>query len=481
MLFLQGDWRRWQDTALLESTRSGQRCQRGKSLGVRPFRTWPSSWHPQGSRGFSAHWLLCGKLRGFGGWPPWVNGADRADCGLPFDGCVQQHTSHEKKQLVHRQPAKFVYRTLKAFNAGEIDAASASSDLGVSRSRLYQMRADFLRNKKGYCPAGSGGNHYRPWPQNAQAFLKEFLPLQTPPNFQLIADELVRLHEFVRSRSAVAAYAKKHFAHLMPHPAPKPRSRRRFRRAFIGELWQHDSSVHQWWAAPEKQTLLLTVDDASGFLVAGRFVSSDTTWNHFCHFRHAFETHGLPEAIYTDGLSLFGPSSTHDDQDPKSQFQRVLKAFGVAHLVAPSPQAKGKIERRFRTFQNRILALLSHAGTKDFNGADKILQMEINRQNDKVLRSTGTVPSQRWQEQLASRCSRLQPPPSASSLDLHLSLRCSRRVNADSSIDFEGLSYEISPTKRKSVTVLYHPNSKFWVLEHVPTSFWPPILASFTS
>ena len=41
---------------------------------------------------------------------------------------------------------------------------------------------------------------------------------------------------------------------------------------------------------------------------AGTFVTSDTTWNHFCHFRTLFETHGLPEIIYTDGLSLFGSS-----------------------------------------------------------------------------------------------------------------------------------------------------------------------------
>jgi len=314
----------------------------------------------------------------------------------------------------------------------------------------------------------------------AIGLLQEFLPLQSPPNFQLIADELLRIHGFVRSRTAVEAFVKKHFAHLIPHPQPKPQTRRRFRRACIGELWQHDSSIHQWWPDSRKQILLLTVDDASGFLVAGRFVSAETTWNHFCHFRSAFETHGLPEAIYTDGLSLFGPSGTHDDQDPKSQFQRALLGLGVAHLVAPTPQAKGKIERRFHTFQNRLIPLLAHAKVASFQPADEILQMEIQRQNNALLRSTGRIPAEVWLEQLEARRARLRPAPDSSLLDLHLSLRCSRRVNADSTIDFEGACYEISPTRRKRVTVLYHPNSKFWVLDHPPSLVWPPILGSFT-
>ena len=126
-----------------------------------------------------------------------------------------------------------------------------------------------------------------------------------------------RLCGFKRARSSVEAYVKSHLSHLVPTPQRKPRTYRRFRRARIGELYQHDSSIHQWWPAPDKQYLLLTVDDHSGRNVAGTFVSAETTWNHFQHFRRAFETHGLPEVIYTDGLSLFGTSSSTDRGDPE--------------------------------------------------------------------------------------------------------------------------------------------------------------------
>ena len=182
---------------------------------------------------------------------------------------------------------------------------------------------------------------------------------------------------------------------------------RRFRRAYIGELWQHDSSIRQWWPATAKQTLLLATDDHSGLNLAGRFVTSDTTWNHFEHFRETFGKWGLPEIVYTDGLSLFGPSSSNDH----SEFQRAFRGLGVADRVAPSPQAKGKIERGFGTFQRRLVTLLSHTRATTWKQADVILQMEIARQNRTVNCSTGSRPLQLWQEQVLSACGRMRPVP----------------------------------------------------------------------
>lgn len=352
--------------------------------------------------------------------------------------------------------------------------------MGVSRTRLYELRTSWLKDKSGYQPGASGGDRGAVWPPEIIEFLKGFLPLQDPPNFQLVADEMERLHGFRRARSTVETYVKTHLPHIIPQPERKPRTYRRFRRAHVGELWQHDSSIHQWWPAAGKQTLLLTVDDCSGLCVAGRFVERDTTWNHFLHFREAFENHGLPQVIYTDALSLFGPSSSHDHSDPKSEFQRALRALHVAHLVAPTPQAKGKIERRFGTFQRRLVTLMAHEKVCTWQHADEILQMEIQRQNRKTLRTTGKVPAEVWEEQILKRTAQLRPTPESTLLDLHFSLRSSRKVQLRHIIQFDGLDYEIAPTERKSVTVLFHPFHKLWVLEHSPKLTWPPILGHFT-
>lgn len=389
-------------------------------------------------------------------------------------------SADEKRQIIHRLPIEFVGQTLADFNSGSINAPEACALLDVGKTRLYQLRTLWLKDRRAFAIEASGGNQRGDWPQNAILFLREFLPLQNPPNYQLVADELLRLHGLRRSRSSVEAYAKKHLPDLIPRPQKKPRTFRRFRRARFGELWQHDSSIHQWWPADHKQALLLTVDDHSGFNVAGRFVPSDTTWAHFCHFREAFEIVGLPQAIYTDALSLFGPCSSGDRSDPRSEFQRALRSLGVAHLVAPSPQAKGKIERRFGTFQRRLVTLLAHAKAYTFQHANHVLQMEIKRQNTSLHSPTKEIPAQVLERSKIDPLSALRPPPLPSLLDLHLSLRSSRKVHNDNTIEFDGKPYTIAPTLKKYVTVLFHPRAKLWVLEDKPDLTWPTILGHFS-
>jgi hypothetical protein len=267
----------------------------------------------------------------------------------------------------------------------------------------------------------------------------------------------------------------------VPPLTPKPR--RRWERARLGELWQHDSSIHQWWPAAEKQTLLLTVDDHSRKLLAASFVPTDITWHHFQHFRRAFTRHGLPVALYTDGLALFGHESTTDGRDPRSEFQRALTALGVAHLVAPSPQAKGKIERRFGTFQKRIVTLLAYEKITAYAPAQELLARELTRQNRTVCRTTGLSPDDACAKAQEEQRTVLRPCPDPSLLDLHLALHLGRRVNADHQIDFLGRSWPISATARHSVTLIHHPQSQFWVVSQPPKppqNRWPEILGKFS-
>lgn len=329
----------------------------------------------------------------------------------------------------------------------------------------------------------SGGDHWPDWPPEAIAFLKEFLALQKPPNFQLVADELASRFAFKRHRQSVAAFARTHFPDLICQPEPRPKARRRWERSRIDELWQHDSSIHQWWPATEKQTLLLTVDDHSRTLLGAVFVPTDTTWNHFEHFRRLFLQHSLPLVVYTDGLSLFGHDSMADDRDPCSEFQRAFSALGVTHLVAPSPQAKGKIERRFGTLQKRLVAILAYEKVSSYAAAQIVLDREVQRQNATVCRTTGLSPNAAWEKALAEKRALTRPCPPVTLLDLHLALHLKRRVNSDHQIDFLGQSWHIAPTKRSSITLIHHPLRQFWVVTQPPSpplNNWPEILGKYS-
>ena len=317
----------------------------------------------------------------------------------------------------------------------------------------------------------------------AQRFLRAFLPLQRPPNYQLVADELAARFAFHRDRKSVAAYARRHFPKLVTALAPVPKPRRRRERSRVGELWQHDSSIHQWWPGDAKQTLLLTVDDHSRRYLAGTFVPTDTTWNHFEHFRGTFLRHGCPLALYTDGLALFGHQSSTDGGDPRSEFQRALTALGVSHLVAPSPQAKGKIERRFGTLQKRLVALLAYERITAYAPAQALLDQELERQNRTLCRTTGRSPDDAWAQAQAERRNALRPCPNPSLLDLHLALHFARRLNADHQIDFLGRSWPIGATQRHTVTVIHHPGRQFWVVStppKPPENRWSDVLGKYS-
>jgi hypothetical protein len=139
------------------------------------------------------------------------------------------------------------------------------------------------------------------------------------------------------------------------------------------------------------------------------------------------------------------------------------------HQVQFAPDAKGKIERRFGTFQNRLLALLAYEKITAYDPAQELLTRELARQNRTICRTTGLSPDDACAQAQAEGRTVGSVCPDPSLLDLHLALHLGRRVNADHQIDFLGRSWPISATARKTVTVIHHPHSQFWVVSQPPS------------
>lgn len=382
---------------------------------------------------------------------------------------------------MHRVNPEVVCEVLELFNSGQMDCQTAAERLQISSAWLYRLRSEWLAHNRSLRLKASGGNHKEAWPEPVHAFLKEFLPVCKPLNYALIADQLARRFKFERSRSTVADYVREHFPKLVARSRPGPKPRRRWETASVGELWQHDSSPHQWWPAASPQTLILTADDHSRKIVAGRF-DGDTTWSHFCLLRPAFEKHCCPATFYTDGLSLFGHTSAQDRLDTVSQFQRALGALGINHRVAPSPQAKGKIERLFGTFQRRLVSLFAFEKIDNHDQANELLKKEIEHYN-KCHRhaTTGLTTDQAWQKALEENRSMLKPVPPTALLNLHFALHIPRRVSSASTVEFLGKTWKISPTNHQTIIIVHHPCRRFWVIPQTKNlSKWPDILGSFS-
>ena len=146
-----------------------------------------------------------------------------------------------------------------------------------------------------------------------------------------------------------------------------------------------------------------------------------------------------------------------------------------------APQAKGKIERRFDTFPNRLVSLLAYERITDYKNANALLQTQIAWHNQHhVCRTTGLTPNAAREAALQAKRNQHLPVPPEPLLDLHLALHLQRRRNADYTIDFQGKNWPVTPVPRKTVTLVHHPERRFWVIPEPPdpkNPIWPDILA----
>jgi transposase len=167
----------------------------------------------------------------------------------------------------------------------------------------------------------------------------------------------------------------------------RPRSRRvkkihvwRERRASFGELVMQDTSPFRWLEERGPACHLIAVlDDATSRLWA-RFVEHDTTEENLRTFGGWLRRYGRPLAEYTDKNSIFrmaGPAAIGEQLQgaaARSQFGRALSELGITWIAAQSPQAKGRIERLFKTLQDRLVKEMRLAGIASIAAANHFLE-----------------------------------------------------------------------------------------------------------
>lgn len=165
------------------------------------------------------------------------------------------------------------------------------------------------------------------------------------------------------------------------YDAPRHRLRRA-RREYEGELLQMDASIHAW-LGPEHPDLALVgaIDDATGDVPCARFFEAETTEAYLWLLKSILESRGVPTAVYTDRDSVFVVNNARQvelgraaGRAPQTQFGRALKELGIEWIPAYSPQAKGRIERLWGTFQDRLLKELRLEKIQTSAQADEYLK-----------------------------------------------------------------------------------------------------------
>ena len=169
--------------------------------------------------------------------------------------------------------------------------------------------------------------------------------------------------------------------------APRHRTRRE-RQPQEGMLLQLDASHHDWREGRgPRLTLLGAIDDATGTVPAAHFQEQEDARGYFLLFQEIVTTRGIPLAVYRDRHAVFAPTqqqpwSLEDElagHPAPTQFGRLLEELGVRSIAARSPQAKGRIERRWGTFQDRLVTELRLAGASTPAAANAVLREFLPR------------------------------------------------------------------------------------------------------
>lgn len=166
--------------------------------------------------------------------------------------------------------------------------------------------------------------------------------------------------------------------------------RPRPRKPQAGMLWQIDASPYAWLEDRGPQlTLHGIIDDATGEVIAAAFRPTETLEGYVTVMTEGLRRKGVPLALYSDGHSIFHPPKGQrtieqelaGEPQSLSTFGRAIADLGIAHIEALSPQAKGRIERLWQTFQDRLVIELRLRNVCTMEEANRVLPELLDKHN----------------------------------------------------------------------------------------------------
>ncbi|MEX0608202.1 MAG: ISNCY family transposase [Balneolaceae bacterium] len=248
-------------------------------------------------------------------------------------------------------------------------------DFAVQIGKSYRQAQRIIKRIKAEGSLGAihGNTGKRPHNKTSEDLEKAIVDLLRNKynNFNLthFREKALELEDISIKKDALHTIARKHG--LVKHP--KRRGRRchkpRPRLPNEGMMIQFDGSCHLWFGS-RKTDLIAGIDDATGKVVAGEFFFGETSNNSLKVIREIIDKNGLPESFYMDQAAIYGKV----EQEWESQISRAFEQTGIRLILAGSSQAKGRIERLWRTFQDRLIAELEFYGIDEIEEANTFLK-----------------------------------------------------------------------------------------------------------
>jgi len=327
---------------------------------------------------------------------------------------------------------------------GKITRVEAGRVLGVKERQIYRILAKVRkRGIEGVLHGNKGKESPRKTPESFwEKVLRIVRRRYRDVNDQQIRELLEREEEIRVKRESLRKRLRE--AGLVPKRTRRRNRyrKRRERKEAMGMMIQIDASPHDWLEGRGPWlTLVGGKDDATGYVWA-RFEEAESTWAYFRLAEQILTRQGIPMSFYSDRHTIFfsprEPTIVEQlqDQTPVTQFGRAMQELGMTLIPAYSPQAKGRIERNWGIFQDRLVVELRLANAKTREEANRVLERFLKDFNRRF-----TVPPK-------SREAVFRKAPGQEDLDHILCLKETRTVAKDHTVSFEGLILQIPALKQ---------------------------------
>ena len=239
-------------------------------------------------------------------------------------------------------------------------------------------------------------------------------------------------------------------------PKKKKHRSERPRKKNAGMLVQVDGSHDKWFGDNEKECVFMGYIDDATSKAYGKFYEYEGTMPALDSFTGYVQINGIPLALYADLHQTYKVNNKKmtieqelNNEYPLSRFAKAVQELGVQIISAYSPQAKGRVERMFRTLQDRLKKELKLRGIKTIQEANKYLPEFLKKYNKKFAKihlSKGDVH---------------KPALPVTVLRKHLCIKIHRSVSNAFTVRNENFVYQITEsTLSKKVTVEKHTNGQ---------------------
>jgi transposase len=226
-----------------------------------------------------------------------------------------------------------------------------------------------------------------------------------------------------------------------------PHRRKRERRPMTGMLLHIDASSHRWLGGEQWHDLIVVLDDATSEIYYAQLVEQESTATVLAALRAVVEQHGIFCALYSDRGSHFWLTPKEGeivDRQRLTQVGRAMRDLGIEMIPAYSPQARGRSERNFATWQGRLPQELRLRGINALEEANRFLREHYIAE----LNGKFSVPAAQPESAFV--------PASGKDLERIFSVQQERVVNQDNTVRIANRTLQIEKTKWRNTLAKRH-------------------------